>query len=290
MNKHGKLAIILILLFTLCLAAACRAPEPGYDSDYEGGGYYPGEPSDPGNGPPLTAEQTQFEQKLIRNAKMDIQAKDSVALYDALTAYAGGLGGYVHSNDIKHFTAYSVVTAVFKIPPQKLDDFMKFAGDNGEVINSSINTQNITESYYDVQIRLQAKEESLKAYSALLDEAKTINEIMNVQNHIDRITEDIEALKGKLKLWDSQVGMATVTLNIRQENDPTKIKKDINWSALSFSDMGYLIKNGFVGVITILVTIVQYILIAVLVCSIPLIILFGILWLRKKRIRKNRGE
>jgi hypothetical protein len=261
---------------------------PSYDAqvalDNTGGGF---------NGYDQAAQAEnpiQEERKIIRNASLEIMAHDASALYKNIVDYGTGIGGYEHSYAISNYETYSVIHAQFKVPPEKLGDFVNFIGDSGEIINSSMNSEDITESYFDAKTRLDTKRKSLDRYYSLLSRASSTEEIVYVQRIIDQITEEIESLEGRLKMWNSLVNMATVSLYIRQENDPIQIRKEISWNTLSLDDMGYLIKRGFYSVTNTFVSILQW-MVVILVGYSPLwiILVFGVfLWFMLRKRKKER--
>jgi len=237
----------------------------------------------------------EFERKLIKTAKLDVEAPDAEGYYKTLAACAQELGGYESGYDISNYEMYSVVNVTFKLPPEKLNDFVRFAGE-GEgvtVVNSKMNTTDVTDDYYDVQSRLESKRRSLDQYYEIMKTAATIDEIVKLQSSVDRLTEEIESLEGKLKLWNSQVDMSTVTLYIRQNNDPVKIRKEISWDSMSLDDMAYLTKSGFVTVVNGLVSMLKWIAIAVMVCS-PLLAIAAvtllIVFLAVRRAKRKRNK
>jgi hypothetical protein len=233
-----------------------------------------------------------YDKKIIRDAELQMEAKDSISLYKELVKYGNELGGYEFSYELSNYETYSVIKAVYKIPPDKLDQWLEFAGDTGRIINSHMSSNDITDSYYDVKTRLESKRKSLEQYYSLLQKTTTIDEISRVQGIIDQITEEIEASEGRLKMWNSLIDMATVTMLIRAEQDPVKIKKEITWNTLTLSDMGYLIHRGVVSVLNALISMLQWLLIALVVTS-PIWIIVGIVlwvWLKKIKVRKKNNK
>jgi hypothetical protein len=225
------------------------------------------------------------DRKVIKNADLEIMADDASALYGNIAAYAAQLGGYEHSYSIYNHETYSIISAELKIPPEKLGVFVTFIGENGDIINSSMRSEDITENYFDAKTRLDTKRRSLESYYQLLRNASGVEEIVSVQRIIDGITEDIESLEGRLNLWNSQVSMATVNLHIRQHNDPMQIRKEINWNTLSTDDMGYLIKQGFFSITNGIVSILQWIIV-ILVGYSPIWIMLAIgvlLWIKIRK-------
>ena len=242
-----------------------------------------------GAGADSTAAESLAPRKIIWDASMEIEAEEAAGLHGNLAARAAGLGGYEHANDIRHYELYSVVYATFKIPPQNLQAFMAYAGEAGKVVNSSLGSEDVTEGYYDAQTRLESKRRELERYYALLSEAENLDEILRVQRIIDGIIAEIEAFEGKLRLWDVLTEMATVSVTIRQRNDPVKLRPEINWKALSFGDMGYLIQRGFIAVSGGALTVLQWIFVAALVASPLWIVGLPVLWVLLRRRKKRRA-
>jgi hypothetical protein len=62
---------------------------------------------------------------------------------------------------------------------------------------------------------LNKKEERLLA---LMDEAKTIEEIIKVENELTRVRTDIEVLQGRLKYLDNATGYSSISVSLNQQN------------------------------------------------------------------------
>jgi hypothetical protein len=229
--------------------------------------------------------------KIIWDASLDIEAKDAVALHWILAARAAELGGHEHTNNIEHRETFSIVRASYKIPPQHIHTFIAYAGEEGRVVNSSLGSEDITESYYDSAQRLQTKRATLEPYYRLLAGAEDIDDVIKIQRIIDGITEEIEALEGRLRLWDNLTAMATVNVHIRQENDPVTHRREISWNAMTAGDMGYLIRIGFTTVTSTALTVLQWIAVALIVTS-PLWILGMAVWwfFLRKRLKRRKIE
>ena len=314
MKNNRKTTFIVLLLGMLLLLSACGAGNASLSggssgsggsgsssssinppSAYPGSGGYADYPQDAGYGAADNMASMENalpdDRKVIRNASLDITAKDAAGLYKSIVDFGTGLGGYENSYSISNFETYSMIRAEFKIPPEQLSAFVSFIGDMGTIVNSSMASEDITENYFDATTRLETKRKSLERYYELLKDARGIEEIVYIQRTIDSITEDIESLEGRLRVWNSLVNMATVNLYIRQNNDPTQIRKEITWNTLSMDDMAYLIKRGFYSVTNSIMSTLQWIVVGIIGYS-PLwiLLIIGIiLWLRFRSGSRNKG-
>lgn len=196
--------------------------------------------------------------KIIKNAYMHIESDAPSALYSDLSAYCYTLGGYEFKCEVYNYKEYSSVAAVLKIPPGKLKTFMDYVGQNGEVVNSEISSDDVSAAYYDAKTRLETKRVSLGSYYALLEKANSTSEIVYLQQVIDGITAEIEAYEGKIRMYDSLVDMATVELSISRERAETPTEPVSMWQTT---------KNGFMKTLNIVVSFFQWLFAIIIMLS-----------------------
>ena len=237
------------------------------------------------------------ERKVIRNAYLTVEAQHDVnlsRLYKELASFCNYLGGYEFSSEVNNSELHSRVEAVLKVPPQKLDEFIAFVGKNATIIHLQTDSDDVTSEYYDLATRIETKRRSLESYYKLLENAESLNDILSLQRTIDTLTEEIEAVEGRLRVLSELVGMATVRVSIYQSEDPALFEEEpyvVDWSALSIKDMGHLIGNGFKTVVNVIVTIVQWVIIFVVVTSplwFPVLIIGFIIIKRQKKQKAKR--
>jgi len=276
----------LMLVFVLFLVSGCATAKYSEnnsisDTDY---GYSDTEV------PKETTDEINLDdviRKVIKNGSLSLETIEVDKTYANIISYVEEKGGYEFSHEKSDKNGYSSIQAVIKINPENLDDIMLYSGTVADIISSSTTSEDITEQYYDAQIRLDTKRKMLESYYVLLEKATTTSEILSIQGEINNLTEEIEAFEGKLRLWDQRVSESTLTLNIYQIDDPNKPKEDIDWSSLGFSDMGRIIKNGFVTVINVIWAILQWAAIIIAILS-PIIIIGLICLIIIKKKKKNK--
>lgn len=227
------------------------------------------------------------QRKIIKNGYLNLEATDVEEAYTKILNYAIKNKGYEFKRGTSKNGKYSVITAQIKISPEGLDLLMNYAGDQAEVINSKVSSDDISANYYDSQTRLTTSKNSLVKYYEFLQQSKNIDETLRIQTEINRITMEIESLEGQIKMWDALISESTLDITINEKGDPLKIKQEIKWNALSFSHMGTLIKRGFVGTINILASILQWLAIILLTIS-PLLVIVVIVLIIKIRIKRAK--
>ena len=242
---------------------------------------------------PETAADTEnsalVDRRIIRTAWLEVSTQDASELYKNVLDHVTALGGFEQSHNISHGEVRSSISATIRIPPEQLSALINFIGENGNLLHSSMDADDITDNYFDSAIRLETMRRSLESYYDLLANATTIDEIVFIQRIIDQSIAEIETLEGRLRRWDGLVSMSTVHLNIRQYDDPALARAEINWNALSAGDMGGLIRFGFLSVSNTLISIVQWLVIIVVGYS-PLWLILGAGFFLFRRTLKKRKE
>lgn len=215
--------------------------------------------------------------KVIKNASLSMETYEVKKAYQMFLNYVKTHGGYEFSRNLQENGDYISVDAVIKIKPEALDDLLDYAGECGEIKYSNVSSDDVTSQYYDIETRLENKRRNLDKYYEYLASAKTVEEMIKLQNEIDRITEEIESYEGQLKLWNTLVGESTVSLRIYQKNDPyAEAAEPVDWSSMTAEKMGTLMLNGFKSVCNVILAVLQW-LIIILFSASPFIIILGIL-------------
>ncbi len=149
------------------------------------------------------------------------------------------IGGYVTSSQQNGSDNYSSAQMTVKIPAEKLDGLRDSLSTWGKVLNQHMTANDITNQYYDSQVRLQTLEVQEKRYLEILNEAKTVEDVIKVENALGNIRQQIEQLKGQLKLWNNIVEYSTLSLqivtlkspNLNVKNPWQPISWDTTWKA-----------------------------------------------------------
>lgn len=110
------------------------------------------------------------------------------------------------------------------------------------VENKSINAKDVTEEYFDVQTRLNTKKEVEKRFLAILNDAKTIKDILAVEAQLAEMREEIEAAEGRLKFLNDQVAYSTIRLHFHEQLDGVAAPKKG-----FFYKIGKAFKGGWEG-------------------------------------------
>ncbi len=133
---------------------------------------------------------------------------------------------------------------------------------------------------------IDAKELEKERLMQLIEKADSINDLILLENRLSQISSDIESYKSRIKNWDRLVQFSTITINIEQIQDKSKI------STIS-PNLVDRIKDGFISSINNIKQQVENLIVLVAQFTPFLIILIIFLLLIKiicSCIRKSRKK
>lgn len=177
--------------------------------------------------------------KMIFTAAMDIETLDYEKSITDFEALVEEYEGFIQDSRIESSTGIntrkSLRTAVYRvrIPSTKLSTFRKAAGDIGTITLNDLSGDDVTDSYYDTQARLEALQVQEERLLALLEKAEELKDIIDLEDRLSQLRYEIETLTGSLNKWDALVEMSTVNVEITEvasltEPDPETFGQQIS--------------------------------------------------------------
>jgi hypothetical protein len=167
----------------------------------------------------LSSLQQASGQKIISDAQMELQVEAGQfqnAFAQALLI-ADRYGGYIvasNSQATGEEDSLKSGTVAIRIPSSTFDTALADAGKIGEVKNRQIQTQDVTEEYVDLQARITNSKSNVQAIQALMAKAKTVDEILQVQQVLTAAQQQLEQLLGRQRYLDEHTSYSTLTMTI----------------------------------------------------------------------------
>lgn len=213
---------------TAAATATTAAPAPAYDrGDGEGapvqvaGSGYSEESAASATTPggALAALEGTSGQKVISDAlvEIEVEAGKFEAVFDQALLLADRYGGYLVSSASYAAAEGSGMRSgsiAIRVPATSFTKALADAGKLGVVKNRQVQTQDVTEEYVDLQARIANSDAHVKALLALLAKAKTVDDILQVQQVLTSAQQQLEELKGRLRYLDEHTSYSTLTMSI----------------------------------------------------------------------------
>lgn len=177
------------------------------------------------------AEKT--DRQLIKEGIVEFETADLTFTRKKILEATQKYGGYI-SSDKSNKDANSYSTKIeIRVPKANFDQLLEEATEGIENFDiKEITIRDVTEEYIDIQARIKTKKEIEQRYLSLLEEAKGVSDILEIEKQIGQLRTEIESAEGRLNYLINKVQFSTLKINFYQ-------------TIPSQTTYGNKIKNGF---------------------------------------------
>jgi hypothetical protein len=179
----------------------------------------PGEAA--GNSGDALPRQPALPRKIIYTAELSLIVKDFSVAEAALRALIAKYEGQIAQSDLGATTGQQRTGRwKVRIPVAHYESFLKEASGIGEPERNKVDSQDVTEEYYDVEARIRNKKvEEERLVQHLKDTTGKLSEILEVERELSRVRGEIERLQGRLQLLANLTTLTTITVSMREIKD-----------------------------------------------------------------------
>lgn len=184
------------------VASNTAAPEP----DPADGG----EAGTGGSEPAVAKGDEESEKKhgreIIYVAGMHISVYDLETAATSVETIPDRYGGWLHQR--------SSTQLVLRIPAAKLKSVMAELAELGVVEAQTLQAQDVTAEYVDLESRIKVLRETQTQLLELLGKAKTVEEALHVRNALDDVTMELEVALGRMRQLSDLISFSTLTVTL----------------------------------------------------------------------------
>lgn len=101
-----------------------------------------------------------------------------------------------------------------KVPPERLSEVLTLLGGRGLVLEKSLQREDLTEHIAQLEGRLRSKEQILTRLRSFFDDSN-LQATLEVERNMSKLVEEMEALKGRLRVERDRARWATVDVSFR---------------------------------------------------------------------------
>jgi hypothetical protein len=143
---------------------------------------------------------------VIYSAGFRVVVADVPGTIRSIIASAEKLGGFMQE------VSGSAVT--IRVPAAQFPAAVQAIEAVGQVVDRQIKAQDITEEMRDLRIRLDNAENLRKRLLDILAKADKVEDAIKVETELARVSEQIDAAKGKIRYLESQAAMSTLRVEL----------------------------------------------------------------------------
>lgn len=178
--------------------------------------------SDKNTGAGVDVITSGFEQKIIKQGtlRIEIEKGGFDSAFDQAQLLATRYGGFVLSSSRYESSSgdgdetYMGGTVTISVAVDSFELAMSEARKLGDVQMDEINTQDVTQEYVDLEASIRNQQAYVDSLQALLARAKTMDEILQVQQILVYAQEQLEQLKGRMQYLEGRTTYSQITVSL----------------------------------------------------------------------------
>jgi hypothetical protein len=160
------------------------------------------------------------EEKIEREAQLALEVKDVGEAAARVIALVRAHQGTV-TKDQRVSGTQSSAEMTARVPSADFDAFLAEVATLGEVRNRSVKALDSSLEHKDLGILVDNLEAALARYRDLLQKATDPMQILAVERELERVTSDLDRIKGRLTFLRDRVARSTIAIGLHSSEVPT---------------------------------------------------------------------
>ncbi|MCS3532076.1 DUF4349 domain-containing protein [Chryseobacterium sp. JUb7] len=219
-----------------------------------------------------------ISKKIIKNGEMSIQVGDIKKAQNQISNIIKNNKAYIQKEEFHNTDTNENLNFTIRVPHKNFDQLINSFSDGvGSVVSKNISSDDVTEEYTDISIKLANKKIYLEKYRDILKKAATTKDMLEIQENIRKLEDEIDVSEGGLRFIDDRVNYSTLNLSLFKEKIRSSTTSKIGFGS-RFGDSLTEGWNSFVAFFLGVIALWPFFLL------IPIVIF---LWRKWKNRRKN---
>jgi hypothetical protein len=157
--------------------------------------------------------------RIVRTATVDLEVDKgqlNETINRASDAVVKAKGIYVGSSTSVPSGEPASGQVTFRVPVDAFESVLRELKGLGTYRGEQSSTEDVTNQYVDLNGQLAAWRAQERVYLRLLDRARSVTDVIAVQNQLQQVQSNIERLQGQLNQLEDQSSFSTIVLQIRE--------------------------------------------------------------------------
>ena len=154
-----------------------------------------------------------------------------------LESHVAGAGGYIESSNMYAYSQHERSSDLtLRIPADKLNGFLQEIGETCNVLQRSVQEEDVTLSYVDAESYRDALLVEQERLMELLEEADNLTDIMSIEDRLTTVRYQLQNYESTLRVFDNQINYSTVHLSVREVGELTEPEPE-SWGSRAIRGM-----------------------------------------------------
>ncbi len=198
---------------------------------------------------PQAGPEISTDRKVIQEGTIIFDTKDAKTTGQQIAQAVLANKGYITEDSQSDYGTAVEHRVMIKVPAGNFDALLGTISKGADNLKSkSINAQDVTEEYMDVESRIKTKKELGNRYQQLLQKATKVEEMLAIEREMGTLRTEIESIEGRLRYLKDRVAFSTLTV----------IYNEIPLTSFGFlGKLGVSLRDGWDNLLGFLVVVVS---------------------------------
>jgi len=217
------------------------------------------------NAPPVNVAN-RAGRMIIKNAEIKLLVEDTDIAINLATQAIGDVGGYIVSSRVwyqQHYDGknYKYASITIGVPVTEFERMLnKLRGTAVQVLDETATGEDVSDQFVDLQSKVANLEATRDRIKSFLDDAKTVDEALRINQELASVEAEIERLKGQMNYLQDRSAYSTITAvfepKLPELATPTPVPTVTpeSWNpGETFNDAKYAVTYAYQGIINLLI-------------------------------------
>ena len=168
----------------------------------------------------VTGPYSDATRKTVRTNSLDMLARNPRESAERIRQIAAGAGGFLVSSEVYGADQDSSAAVAIRVPAEKFEEVRAQIRSLGmRVETDKLNAEDVTKQYVDQAARLRNLRAQEAQYLAILKQARTVHDTMEVSDKLNEVRGEIEQQQAEFDALSKQVETVALTISLRAEAD-----------------------------------------------------------------------
>ena len=209
------------------------------------------------------------KQMLLKDGRLTIRTEHLEESKQAIDRQLKKANAYYESEVLVRDETNNHYELNIRVPAANFEKLLRGL-ENGKdkLENKSIQATDVTEEYVDAKLRLSNKRTYLERYKELVSKAKSVKELLEIEEIIRNLQEEIESREGRIRFLEDQAAFSSLSIKLYTQEEVVTEK------------MGDSLETGWSGVVSFFLWLLKIW---------PLLVVLGIAsWFARRYWKKSR--
>ncbi|AUX40131.1 hypothetical protein SOCE26_015280 [Sorangium cellulosum] len=150
---------------------------------------------------------------LVYTAQIAMAVFEVGASLGKVEELARELGGFLARRDDR--------TITIRVPAARFDEALKRLDGLGDILQRNVVAEDVTEEFLDLGIRIRNARAVRDRLEKLLEKAAKVEESIQLERELARVSSELERLEGRLKYLRDRVAFSTLTVSFQPRSTET---------------------------------------------------------------------